>query len=127
MESLDNLNLLGPFGHMNQNPFFLIQDLRIINPVIIKDKFISLLILKIKISLIKCKKKIKSLNLIQVFTKLGNLQKTTQFIITISCSKLICKDFTDVGLFFNDPKSYSDFTIKTNNVINYDFRKNKNF
>ena len=38
---LDNLNLLGPFGHMNQNPFFLIQDLRIINPVIIKDKFIK--------------------------------------------------------------------------------------
>ena len=38
---LDNLNLLGPFGHMNQNPFFLIQDLRIINPVIIKDKFIT--------------------------------------------------------------------------------------
>ena len=26
---------------MNQNPFFLIQDLRIINPVIIKDKFIT--------------------------------------------------------------------------------------
>ena len=47
--------------------------------------------------------------------------------VVISCSKLICKDFTDVGLFFNDPKSYSDFTIKTNNVINYDFRKNKNF
>ena len=47
--------------------------------------------------------------------------------VAISCSKLICKDFTDVGLFFNDPKSYSDFTIKTSNVINYDFRKNKNF
>ena len=47
--------------------------------------------------------------------------------VAISCSKLISKDFTDVGLFFNDPKSYSDFTIKTSNVINYDFRKNKNF
>ena len=47
--------------------------------------------------------------------------------VAISCSKLISKDFTVVGLFFNDPKSYSDFTIKTSNVINYDFRKNKNF
>ena len=47
--------------------------------------------------------------------------------VAISCSKLISKDFTDVGLFFNDPKSYSDFTIKSNNVINYDFRKSKNF
>ena len=47
--------------------------------------------------------------------------------IAISCSKLICKDFTDVGLFFNDPKSYSDFKTKTNNIIYYDFRKNKYF
>ncbi len=38
---INNLNLLGPFGHMNQNPFFLIQDLRIINPIIIKDRFIT--------------------------------------------------------------------------------------
>ena len=47
--------------------------------------------------------------------------------VAISCSKLICKDFTDVGLFFNDPKSYSDFKTKTNNVISYDFRENKYF
>ena len=47
--------------------------------------------------------------------------------VAISCSKLISKDFTDVGLFFNDPKSYSDFEIDTNNIINYDFRKNKYF
>ena len=38
---INNLNLLGPFGHMNQNPFFLIQDLSIINPIIIKDRFIT--------------------------------------------------------------------------------------
>ena len=47
--------------------------------------------------------------------------------VAISCSKLICKDFTDVGLFFNDPKIYFDFTIKNNNVINYVFKKNKYF
>ena len=45
--------------------------------------------------------------------------------IAISCSKLICKDFTDIGLFFNDPVNYSDFQPEINNIINYDFKNNK--
>ena len=45
--------------------------------------------------------------------------------IAISCSKLICKDFTAVGLFFNDSVNYSDFKPKINNIINYDFKNNK--
>ena len=58
---------------------------------------------------------------------IDSIVDTTYRDVAISCSKLICKDFTDVGLFFNDPKSYFDNTTKTNNVINYDFRKNKYF
>ena len=45
--------------------------------------------------------------------------------IAISCSKLICKDFTDIGLFFNDPVNYSDFQPEINNIINYDFKNSK--
>ena len=52
---------------------------------------------------------------------------TTYRNVAISCSKLICKNFTEVGLFFDDPKSYFHYTTKTDNVINYDFRKNKYF
>ena len=45
--------------------------------------------------------------------------------IAISCSKLICKDFTDVGLFFNDPVNYPNLQQNINNIINYDFKNNK--
>ena len=45
--------------------------------------------------------------------------------VAISCSKLICKDFTDVGLFFNDPVNYSNLQQNINNIINYDFKNNK--
>ena len=45
--------------------------------------------------------------------------------VAISCSKLICKDFTDVGLFFNDPVNYSYLQQNRNNIINYDFKNNK--
>ena len=45
--------------------------------------------------------------------------------VAISCSKLICKDFTDVGLFFNDPDNYLNLQPKINNIINYDFKNNK--
>ena len=37
--------------------------------------------------------------------------------IAISCSKLICKDFTEVGLFFNNPTK--------SNIINYNFKDKK--
>ena len=37
--------------------------------------------------------------------------------IAISCSKLICKDFTEVGLFFNNPTR--------SNIINYNFKDKK--
>ena len=50
---------------------------------------------------------------------------TTYRNIAISCSKLICKDFTDVGLFFNDPVNYFNLQPKINNIINYDFKNNK--
>ena len=35
------------------------------------------------------------------------------------------KDFTDAGLFFNDPVNYSNLQPKINNIINYDFKNNK--
>ena len=60
---LDNLNLLGPFGHMNQNPFFLIHDLRIINPVIIK-----LCLFNIFLSFFKFIKKYLHKILLTIFT-----------------------------------------------------------
>ena len=43
----------------------------------------------------------------------------------VSCSKLICKDFTDLGLFFNiaNKNFYNESLI--NNVINFDFKGKK--
>ena len=45
--------------------------------------------------------------------------------IANSCTKLICKDFTDVGLFFDDPSKHPVIGRKVNNIINYDFRDKK--
>tara|TARA_Y100000591_G_C21809257_1_gene686904 strand:+ start:54 stop:1751 length:1698 start_codon:yes stop_codon:yes gene_type:complete len=38
---LENINLLGPFGNLNSNPIFLIENIKIHNPVLIKNNFIS--------------------------------------------------------------------------------------
>ena len=45
--------------------------------------------------------------------------------IANSCAKLICKDFTDVGLFFDDPSKHPIIGRKVNNIIDYNFRDKK--
>ena len=45
--------------------------------------------------------------------------------IVNSCAKLICKDFTNLGLFFDDPCKHPVIGRKVNNIINYDFRDKK--
>ena len=45
--------------------------------------------------------------------------------IANSSAKLICKDFTEVGLFFNDPSKHPAISRKVNKIINYDFRNKK--
>ena len=36
-----NLQILGPFGPFNENPIFLVENIKILKPKILKDKFIS--------------------------------------------------------------------------------------
>ena len=43
-EFTNNINKLGPFGNYNFLPIFLIRDVKIINPQVIKDKHISVII-----------------------------------------------------------------------------------
>ncbi len=56
---------------------------------------------------------------------MNNMVEKLYWITAVSCSKLICKDFTDLGLFFNiTKKDYFNEPI-INNVINYDFKGKK--
>ena len=41
---INEINILGPFGNKNVNPIFLIENVKIIKPKIIKERFISCLI-----------------------------------------------------------------------------------
>ena len=41
---LDNFKSIGPFGPGNNNPFFLIENIRIIKPTLIKNKYISCIV-----------------------------------------------------------------------------------
>ena len=46
-EFINNIEILGPFGNLNENPIFLIEKIKIIKPKIIKEKFISFFVKKI--------------------------------------------------------------------------------
>ncbi len=62
----------------------------------------------------------------QIAIKLmNNMVEKTYWNTAVSCSKLICKDFTDLGLFFNITNNnyYNEPVIS--NVINYDFKGKK--
>ena len=41
---IKNINKIAPFGNQNSNPCFLIKNIKIINPIIINDKYISFFI-----------------------------------------------------------------------------------
>ena len=45
-EFINNIEILGPFGNLNENPIFLIEKIKIIKPKIIKEKFISFFVKK---------------------------------------------------------------------------------
>ena len=62
----------------------------------------------------------------QIAIKLmDNMVEKSYLNTAVSCSKLICKDFTDLGLFFNiTNKNYWNESI-ISNVINYDFKGKK--
>tara|TARA_B100000900_G_scaffold311720_1_gene270522 strand:- start:95 stop:580 length:486 start_codon:yes stop_codon:yes gene_type:complete len=56
---------------------------------------------------------------------MGNMVEKSYWNTAVSCSKLICKDFTDLGLFFNiGNKNYRDEPT-ISNVINFDFKSKK--
>ena len=56
---------------------------------------------------------------------MDNMVEKSYWNTAVSCSKLICKDFTDLGLFFNiTNKNYWNESI-ISNVINYDFKGKK--
>ncbi len=38
---IKDLNIIGPFGHKNSNPIFLIENVKLVNPTILKNRFIS--------------------------------------------------------------------------------------
>ena len=55
----------------------------------------------------------------------GQLFDKKYYKIAYLCSELICKDFTEVGLFFNNSKKIIEHNA-LDNIIKYDF-KNKRF
>ena len=55
----------------------------------------------------------------------GQLFDKKYYKIAYLCSELICKDFTEVGLFFNNSKKIIEHN-SLDNIIKYDF-KNKKF
>ena len=56
---------------------------------------------------------------------ISNMGEKVYLNIANSCAKLICKDFTDVGLFFDNPSKHPVIGRKVNNIINYNFRDKK--
>ncbi len=56
---------------------------------------------------------------------MDNMVEKSYWNTAVSCSKLICKDFTDLGLFFDNPKTYISYEPVKSNVINYDFKYKK--
>ena len=56
---------------------------------------------------------------------LGQLFDKKYYKIAYLCSELICRDFANVGLFFNNTKIILE-QYKVDNIIKYDF-KNKRF
>ena len=56
---------------------------------------------------------------------MGQLFDKEYYKIAYLCSELICKDFTEAGLFFNNSKNIIEQNA-LDNIIKYDF-KNKKF
>ena len=53
---------------------------------------------------------------------MDNMVEKSYWNTAVSCSKLICKDFTDLGLFFNIGNNNYRNEPTRSNVINFDFK-----